>query len=172
MVVSTIPLRYVVFQKRSCLLQQRIPYQRVIYAKNLTELQMPMLCFVAGFPAFMVSGGQNGRSSMVEVLSPTGNVSCRVPQLPDKRYFHTMDNNTICGGGGGSVTWTSCMKITPSGWVQTHSLTQISFGHCSWVVEDGIILIGGSGSNARDNSEIAKWDGTTRESFGLEYGSL
>ena len=64
------------------------------------------------------------------------------------------------------------MKITPSGWEQTHSLTQISFGHCSWVVKDGIILIGGTGSNARDNSEIAKWDGTTRESFGLEYGSL
>lgn len=128
--------------------------------------------FFAGFPAFMVSGGQNGRSSMVEVISPTGNVSCQVPQLPNERYFHTMDNNTICGGGGGSVTWTSCIKITPSGWVQTHNLTQISFAHSSWVVEDGIILIGGTGSNARDYSEMAKWDGTTRESFGLEYGSL
>merc|ERR1712038_1511196 len=48
-----------------------------------------------GFPAMMVSGGAGGAGGEVEVISPTGHVSCSVPDLPKRRYGHTMNNNCL-----------------------------------------------------------------------------
>ena len=116
----------------------------------------------------MISGGAGGK---VEVISPTGNVSCSVPDLPQRRYGHTMNSNIVCGG---SVTLgvdiaTSCDQLTSAGWNKSHTLKYRRSGHCSWEVEDGIILLGGA--NSGTTSEIAKWDGTTEELFSMQYNT-
>ena len=77
-----------------------------------------------------------------------------------------MDMNIICGGGGATGSMTSCIKMTKDGWVTSHELQYKRLGHSSWVVEDGIILLGGQYAGKR--TEIANWDGTTEELFSLE----
>ena len=116
----------------------------------------------------MVSGGAGGE---VEVISPTGNVSCSVPDLPKRRYGHTMNNNIVCGGSVtlGADIAASCDQLTSAGWTRSHTLIHRRYQHSSWEVEDGIILMGGSGSGT--TSEIAKWDGTTEEMFSMQYNT-
>ena len=114
----------------------------------------------------MISGGI---SSKVEVISPSSNVSCSAPDLPQPRSAHSMNNNSVCGGFGGADTKTSCDQLTSAGWTRSHTLKYRRAAHCSWEVEDGIILLGGSGSET--TSEIAKWDGTTEELFRMKYST-
>ena len=107
----------------------------------------------------MISGGS---SSRVEVISPSSNVSCSVPDLPQRRWGHTMNNNIVCGGNDGLTgLMTSCVQLTSVGWTKSHTLQYRRSDHCSWEVKDGIILFGGI--NSRNTAEIAKWDGTTEE---------
>ena len=116
----------------------------------------------------LISGG-TGSSTKVEVISPSGNVSCSPPDLPQPRYYHTMNNNIVCGGNGGADTKTSCDQLTSAGWNKSHTLKYRRSGHCSWEVEDGIILLGGA--NSGTTSEIAKWDGTTEKLFSMQYNT-
>ena len=128
-----------------------------------------MVCHsFADFPALIVSGGHE-TPKKVSVYSLSGGwevSSCSIPKLPKNRYQHTMDLNIICGGGGGTDSMTSCIKMTTAGWVTSHELLYKRFSHSSWVVDDGIILMGGQHAGKR--TEIAKWDGTTEELFALE----
>ena len=80
-----------------------------------------------------------------------------------------MNNNTVCGGGDGTDTETSCDQLTSAGWTRSHTLKYPRLYHSSWEVEDGIILMGGSYSGT--TSEIAKWDGTTEELFSMKYNT-
>ena len=115
----------------------------------------------------MISGGI---SSKVEVISPSSNVSCSAPDLPQPRYGHTMNNNIVCGGVGGTDTWTRCAQLTSAGWIRSHTLIHKRWYHSSWEVEDGIILLGGFFSGT--TSEIAKWDGTTEELFTMKHNTM
>ena len=40
--------------------------------------------------------------------------------------------------------------------------------HCSWRVEEGVILMGGFFLQ----TELVKWDGTTEELFSLKYRTM
>ena len=51
----------------------------------------------------MISGDVRSGTN-VEVISPNSNVSCSVADLPQPRYGHSMNNNTVCGGYGGTGT--------------------------------------------------------------------
>ena len=42
----------------------------------------------------------------------------------------------------------------------------------SWAVEDGVILIGGDGSDAENTSEIVRHDGTNEPTFNLHYSTV
>ena len=112
----------------------------------------------------MVSGGAGG-----EVISPSGNVSCSVPDMPQPRGYHTMNNNIVCGGEGGTDTRIRCDQLTSAGWTRSHTLKYPRAHHSSWEVEDGIILLGGIYSGT--TSEIAKRDGTTEELFSMKYNT-
>ena len=118
----------------------------------------------------MISGGygRTGTKVEVEVISPSSNVSCSAPDLPQPRSGHTMNNNIVCGGAGGTDadTLTSCYQLTSAGWSRSHTLKYSRAGHSSWEVEDGILLLGGFYSTT---SEIAKWDGTSIELFTMTY---
>ena len=90
--------------------------------------------------------------SRVEVISPTDEVSCRIPDLPAGRSGHTMDtiyrneNIIICGGSDAS-TQNSCIQITVgsrlSAWDQSHNLKHDFWLHTSWFAKNGLILLGG-----------------------------
>ena len=134
--------------------------------KPQIETEKPISEF-PDFPALMISGGWGGRDRgrTVEVISPNGNVPCTIPKLRISRILHTMNRNTICGGG--SVA--TCVKITPSGWIETHKLKNSRSAHSSWEVDDGIILIGGTGTNVMNKTEMAKTDGSTQRTFILKH---
>ena len=130
----------------------------------------------------MVSGGDptpTGRK--VEVISPSGEVFCTLPDLPAARVYHTHDGNLLCGGrttsadrGLGSEwmgvlvqEFQDCIQLTSSGWIISHNLTYPRVSHSSWAVEDGVILLGGGRSP--NTTEIVKIDGSTEELFSLKY---
>ena len=125
-------------------------------------------------------------SSSVEVISPSGNVSCSLPNLSAGRQEHTHDKSIICGGSPAKQTAASahlqltgnirdifCQNLTSSGWVTTHKRYP-RWSHSSWAVEDGIILMGGMGYSAgvETSTEIMKFDGTVIDRpFLLNYSS-
>ena len=108
-----------------------------------------------------------GIGNSVEVISPSGEVSCALPALPTVRNFHTHDGNLVCGGGM-STTILTCETLGESGWRISHNLIYPRYGHSSWPVEDGVILLGSFYVNP-NTTEIAKLDGTTEELFKLKY---
>ena len=121
--------------------------------------------YLADIKAMVISGGV-GYSS--EVISPVGEASCTLPDLPEIRLYHTHDKSLICGGNGmTSTVMLTCLNLTSSGWIYSHNLTHMRTAHSSWAIDDGVILMGGIYSPT--NSEIAKWDGTSEQLFDMNY---
>ena len=142
----------------------------------------------------IISGGMGKDSSSVEVISPSGNVSCSLPNMPSSRKDHTHDKSLICGGdevtldlGGAALSGagrndirSTCLNLTSSGWVETSHNIMHGGGrwrHSSWPDDDGIVLIGGyngwlfQGYSILDGTEIVKFDGTGERTFDLNYTS-
>ena len=115
----------------------------------------------------MILSGGVGENRGVEVISPSKNVSCSLPNLPGAgRKDHTQDKGLVCGGflatgntlkalfafdRTSNVRYT-CLNLTSSGWVYTSHFLEYPggswsdpgrTGHSSWAVDDGIILMGG-----------------------------
>ena len=57
----------------------------------------------------------------VEVYVPSTGQHCQLPDLPDRRYDHSMEKMMVCGGGYGD-TFTSCLTLTDVGWERTTTL--------------------------------------------------
>ena len=90
--------------------------------------------------------------------------------MPTKRIGNSQKNNVLCGGGIDGIGPSSCMKLTSSGWVTvTEQLIKDRKHHVSWLVDDGVILLGGM--KGPSTTEIVRWDGTNEALFTLEYGS-
>ena len=62
------------------------------------------------------SGGQS-----VEVYVPSTGQHCQLPDLPDRRLYHSMEKKMICGGRD---TTGSCLTLTSSGWETTTDLLE------------------------------------------------
>ena len=64
-------------------------------------------------------------------------------------------------------------SINLGGWDKSHDLIYKRVFPCSWVVDEGIILMGaGKFDEGRKKAEIAKWDGTTEELFDMKYETM
>ena len=74
--------------------------------------------------------------------------------------------------GLGSTASTSCITISEGDWIQSHTLLSPRFGHVSFPLNDGIVLMGGWDANSRLTSEIVKFNGKVEKSFSLKYGTL
>ena len=62
-------------------------------------------------------GGQS-----VEVFLPSTGQHCQLPDLPETRCRHTMEEMLVCGGEG-SEAGTSCLSLTEYGtWERTTTL--------------------------------------------------
>ena len=108
----------------------------------------------------------------VEVISPTGALSCTLPPLPFQQFGgHTHNKNIICGGRNSlDDEGQFCFNLTSSGWKKSHTLMYERAGHSSWAVAEGVMLLGGY--SRPKATEIAKWDGSTVETFRLKYQTL
>ena len=123
------------------------------------------LYLISDLSAMMISG-----EYAVEVISPTGALSCTLPPLPFQQFGHTHNKNIICGGTNPlDDEGQFCYNLTSSGWKKSHTLLYGRTGHTSWDVDEGVMLLGGHGSRT---TEIAKWDGSTVETFRLKYQTL
>ena len=75
----------------------------------------------------IISGGypSDTASQSVEVYVPSTGQHCQLPDLPDKRAYHTMEKTTVCGGGDyNSGPSTSCVTLTDDGWERTTTLLE------------------------------------------------
>ena len=72
----------------------------------------------------IISGGSSSSSyKSVEVFVPSTGQHCTLPDLPAKRFYHTMEEMVVCGGGDNdSGTRTSCLSLTDDGWETTTTL--------------------------------------------------
>ena len=97
--------------------------------------------------AVLITGGSATPRS-AEVYLPATGGSCRLPDLPDDRYYHTQDGALTCGGYDyGQDQATSCLKWSPDSgtWTPSHSFTEERYIHVSWTPDPslGTYLIGG-----------------------------
>ena len=72
----------------------------------------------------IISGGSPSSSyQSVEVFVPSTGQHCTLPDLPARRYKHTMEEMVVYGGGD-SGTRTSCLALTDDGWETTTTLLE------------------------------------------------
>ena len=73
------------------------------------------------YSGLIISGGlaDDSVGQSVEVYVPSTGQHCQLPDLPDRRYGHTMEKMMVCGGWN---TRTSCLTLTGDGWETTTTL--------------------------------------------------
>ena len=126
------------------------------------------------FSALLITGGViadvDGVYHSAEVFLPFTSTSCKLPGMVFERYGHTLDNLLACGGccvDTGYGEFRNCEEFSPATglWTNTfHTLQEERYGHVSWSVEEGTLLMGGDSGYT---SEIVKHDGTTETSFDM-----
>ena len=110
----------------------------------------------------LIAGGWNWRGNKTvrmsaEAYNPHIPKVCKLPNLPDGRYGHTLCGGLLCGGWQG--TERSCLKLGPAGFVKTTvSLQQSRRYHLCWNVPEGVLLLGGEGSPS--STELVLRDGS------------
>ena len=118
----------------------------------------------------LITGGDGLRSS--EIYLPSSGASCSLPQLPDVRTQHTVEQTgLLCGGGITSGTSDSCLQwSSDSGtWEQSLTLDTGRSLHVSWTPDPviGSYLIGGD--SAGTTSSLIKPDWSQEPGFTLKY---
>ena len=128
----------------------------------------------------LITGGQNckgggsqcqdgGRNSQpfksVEAYNPHIKKICKLPDLPEPRYAHTVCGGLLCSER-------SCLKLGPLGFVKaTVSLQQKRLYHLCWNVPEGVLLLGGDSSPL--TTELVLRDGSASVSkFDLSYPAM
>ena len=109
----------------------------------------------------------------MELFLPGSGASCRLPQLPDSREFHTMDTTDttlLCGGSG---TGESCLQWSPDtgAWSESHELGVTRAYHVSWTPSPdiGTFLMGGNTGASQASTTLLKPDGSQESGFPLRY---
>ena len=75
------------------------------------------------YSGLIISGGFNSIQS-VEVYIPSTGQHCELPDMPDGRYYHSMEGMEVCGGDD-TDTQTSCLSLTDEGtWERTTTLLE------------------------------------------------
>ena len=71
----------------------------------------------------IISGGHSsGVRKSVEMFVPSTGQHCTLPDLPEGRFYHTMEGMVVCGGMNSLTVGTSCLTLTDAGWETTTTL--------------------------------------------------
>ena len=122
------------------------------------------------FPdAVLITGSFDSPHDTAELYQPASGTSCALPQLPDDRYYHTMESSgLICGGYD---TEDTCLQWSPDtgSWEELLTLDVVRFDHVSWTpgTKVGTYLMGGRYSER--TTTLIKPDGTQEQGFDLKY---
>ena len=113
-----------------------------------------------------MSGGPGIHS--VEMIFKNGS-TCSFPDLPFERYRHSQNGLVVCGGD--SAGSDSCSTFTDGAWMNiSHNLAVQRRGHVSWTSADGIFLIGGDDTDAKNTTELlSATSSSTTPSFQLAF---
>ena len=113
----------------------------------------------------LIAGGTEGLST--ELLNLETLKSCNLPNLPRSRWYATAYKDMICGGWD---TPQECLSFSPTdkSWNVTQKLPHFTRGHTSWVIKEGIILLGGWDEPASTSASLWKPDGSIQELFKLQ----
>ena len=104
---------------------------------------------------------------------PSSNFSCSLPQLPDTRYGHTVENTGLLCGGYGSERKGTCLQWSPDNgtWEELLSWDNLlgRAAHVSWTPRPdiGTYLMGGE--YAGRSTTWIKPDGTHETGYQLRY---
>jgi len=115
---------------------------------HVKEMEEKAILVVGGFPSDSLRS--------VEAITTDGTPLCTLPDLPDKRCSHTIENHITCGG---SYTQSSCLHYVAGKWTKYGcDLKFKRYAHVSWRREDGeVMLIGGA--NSKKTSEVVSSSG-------------
>ena len=115
-----------------------------------------------------MTGGRAAEES-AEVILEDGS-TCSMPDLPAPgRFIHSANGLTLCGGDGDEDTKKTCSTFKGQ-WDTSHQLGVLRYHHVSWDSPNGIVIMGGFGSNALKTTETLSLDSsTTNPSFPLSY---
>jgi len=112
----------------------------------------------------LVAGGRSSTQS-VEAITTDGTPLCTLPDLPDERYAHTMDNHIMCGGGN---TQSSCLHYVAGKWTKYRNDLQFErANHVSWRRQDREVIIMGGG-NGKKTSEVVS-SSNHQKGFNLQH---
>ena len=138
-------------------------WRRKVKTKFFFQLFFTLFYIVA---AILVVGGGSTHKS-VEAITTDGTPLCTLPDLPDNRASHTVDNHILCGGGGGS-TQTSCLRYVAGKWTnQRNDLKFERSWHVSWRRQDGNVMLFG-GHKSKNTSEVVSSSGH-QKGFNLKH---
>ena len=117
----------------------------------------------------MTGGYPSSSYKSVEAISSYGTSLCTLPDLPDDRAYHTMDEHVLCGGELGKSS-SSCYHYVAGLWTKyRRGLQNKRARHLSWMRQDGqLILIGGSDTMSKKTSEVVSSSGDQKQ-FALRY---
>ena len=119
----------------------------------------------------LITGGHNseGELNSVEMYLPSSaGLSCRLPQIMNRRNVHSQESDIICGGSINTCNrWNSDTGL----WEDLLTLEIERMGHVSWApdLELGIYLIGGYGDASKRSTTLIKPDWTQEPGFNLIY---
>ena len=125
--------------------------------------------------AVLVTRSYYSPSNTAELYHPSSGVSCALPQLPDYRYYHTMESSgLLCGG---TATRDTCLQWSPDTGTWEDLQLTLDVGrryHVSWTpgTEVGTYLMGGPYSEIKRTTTLIKPDGTQEAGFDLKYDTM
>ena len=126
---------------------------------------------VLSLSAVLITGGVDLNTA--ELFLPSTGTNCTLPNLPEARRDHTVDNDILCGG---FQTSDSCLQLTPSSgsWEELVTLDIRRYWHVSWTPGSGIGTYLMGGADSRKTSTLIRSDGTQETGFtlALQYETM
>ena len=122
--------------------------------------------------AVLITGSWDGAAQSAEIYHPDRKSACIIPDLPDRRAYHTQDSTLVCGG-----FWTrrSCRRwnADTGAWdLVTESLTEKRWDHISWTPADGSVTYLMGGYSCDNTSDVIDNDGSVSTSFPMRNSTL
>ena len=125
--------------------------------------------------AILITGGwtEGSLPHPAEIFLPHNGTGCWLPEIPERRKFHSQEAGLACGGSSRAyleyTIYNNCWQWIPGegGWTMSHTLAVERTFHVAWSSPSGLTLIGGYGV-ASNNGEILMEDGTVARTFPIK----